>query len=91
MVSYWWTLKQIFTKIWNLNKLIFTKKNVLGNKEIESELTSQINDFIMKIDNSIKNFRFNVSIAYFYQVYKILKDYVDLEISNKILEENIIK
>ena len=58
---------------------------------LEDEFILNINSFVGKIDSSINNFRFNVSIAYFYQVYKILKDCVDLEISKKILEENIIK
>ena len=78
-------------KIWNLNYSIFTRKNIKGNKEKERKLISQINDFVIKIDESINSFRFNVSIAYFFQVFKILKEYVNLEISNEILKENIIK
>ena len=62
-----------------------------GDKVIENNITLEINEFVNKIDESIKNFRFNVSIAYFYQAYKILKDYKELKISNKVLGENLIK
>ena len=58
-----------------------------GDKVIENNITLEINEFVNKIDESIKNFRFNVSIAYFYQAYKILKDYKELKISNKVLEK----
>ena len=50
-----------------------------------------INNFIVKIDDSINNFRFNVSIANFYEVYNFFKNYIDAEISRKVLEESIVK
>ena len=77
-------------KIWNLNYLISCRKDVKTNEAIEKKLKAEINDLIIKIDESIKNFRFNVSIAYFYQIYKILKESVDTEINNKVLYECII-
>ena len=77
-------------KIWNLNYLISCRKDVKTNEAIEKKLIAEINDLILKIDESIKNFRFNVSIAYFYQIYKILKESVDTEINNKVLYESII-
>jgi leucyl-tRNA synthetase len=77
-------------KIWNLNYLISSRKDVKTNEAIEKKLIAEINDLIIKIDESIKNFRFNVSIAYFYQIYKILKESVDTEINNKVLYKNII-
>ena len=78
-------------RIWNLNFSISKRKDVKGDKVIENNITLEINEFVNKIDESIKNFRFNVSIAYFYQAYKILKDYKELKISNKVLGENLIK
>ena len=45
----------------------------------------------VKIDESISDFRFNVSIAYFYQVYKIFKEALNNPISNKVLSDSIIK
>ncbi len=78
-------------KIWNLNYLVTTKKENKVENKLEKKLVQEINDFVFKIDESIKNFRFNVTIANFYQVYKTLKDYLDLDISNKILCESMIK
>ena len=78
-------------KIWNLNHIISSRKNIRPNKNIEDKLNTEINNLVIKIDDTINNFRFNVSIAYFHQAYKVLKSYVDIEISNKVLSENVIK
>ena len=37
----------------------------------------KVNSYVNKIDKSINDFRFNVSIAYFYEVYKIFKDFLE--------------
>ena len=58
---------------------------------MKKKFLNEINNYIFKIDNSINEFRFNVSIAHFYEVYNILKDYIDKEIDNKLFTENIIK
>jgi leucyl-tRNA synthetase len=81
-------------KIWNLNCLISARKEKEAQKEEEKKFILGVNSFLNKIDNSIKNFRFNVSIALFYEVYKFLRDYLEKEISNKVLKEsamNLIK
>ncbi len=78
-------------RVWNLNFSISKRKDVIPDRKDEKKITLEINEFVNKIDDSIKNFRFNVSIAYFYQVYKIIKDYMELKISNNTLEENLIK
>ncbi len=78
-------------KIWNLNYIISNRHGESSNKEKENKLLSEINNFVFKIDESISSFKFNVSISYFYQVYKLLKDYTDSEISNKVLKENVIR
>ena len=41
--------------------------------------------------NQTKNFRFNVSIAHFYEVYKFLRKFCESKINNKILIENLVK
>ena len=78
-------------KIWNLNYLVFNRDVKSSNKEKENKLLSEINNFVFKINESISSFKFNVSISYFYQVYKILKECIESEISNKVLKENITK
>ncbi len=78
-------------RIWNLNFLISSRTQKKSDDKIEAKFISSINSFVNKIDNSINNFRFNVAIAQFYEVYKVIKDHVDTSISNKILSENLIK
>ncbi len=78
-------------RIWNLNFIISKSTNKSSNKPIEKKFTAEINDFVNKIDDAIKNFRFNVSIAYFYQVYKVFKDSLDYEINSQVLKDNLIK
>ena len=50
-------------KIWNLNYSISTRKDVKPDSNVEKENIYQINSFVNKIDESINNFRFNVSIG----------------------------
>ena len=78
-------------RIWNLNYSINNRKDVEADKELEKKLNMEINNYAYKLDNSIKNFRFNVSIALFYEVYSYLKDQLEKKISNKIFKDNIIK
>ena len=44
-----------------------------------------------KIDNSIKNFRFNVAIASFYEIYNFFRVNLADNLSNKIIKENLTK
>ena len=78
-------------KIWNLNFTISSRTDTKKNKSEEEKLVAEINGFVLKIDESINKFRFNVAIAYFYQVYKLLKNCIVGQISNKVLEDCIIK
>ena len=64
-------------RIWNLNYSINNRKDVEADKELEKKLNMEINNYAYKLDNSIKNFRFNVSIALFYEVYSYLKDQLE--------------
>ena len=78
-------------RIWDLNFTVSQRKEVRVDKDLEDKFISEINNFLYKIDSSIKNFRFNVSIAHFYEVYKILRKFCESQISNKILKENVVK
>ena len=72
-------------KIWNLNFLVNKRKVQSIDKNLTEKFNSELNIFINKIDSSIKNFRFNVSIAHFYELYKFFRGYSDTKIDNKIL------
>tara|TARA_Y100000591_G_scaffold332581_1_gene370508 strand:+ start:2108 stop:4621 length:2514 start_codon:yes stop_codon:yes gene_type:complete len=76
-------------KIWNLNFLISIRKEIKADKDMEKKFNLVIKSFVTKIDNSINNFRFNVAIAHFYEIYKIFREAVEKNISNKVLTENI--
>jgi len=79
-------------RIWNLNQTILKKEK---NKKIDKEKTrkfeNEINLFVYKIDNTIKNFQFNVAIAHFYEVYRYLSDSINFEIGKDVLINNITK
>ena len=78
-------------RIWNLNLSIINRKEMKVNKKMEKEFFSSINNFIIKIESSIKNFRFNVSIALFYEIFSFLRNSIEDELSNSTLRENITK
>ena len=78
-------------RIWNLNLSIINRKEIKIEKKVEEKFISEVNNFIIKIDNSINNFRFNVSIALFYEIFSFLKDSINKNVSNSILRESIIK
>ena len=78
-------------RIWNLNFSIRKREIKTFNKSVEKKFLNEINNYIFKIDNSINEFRFNVSIALFYEVYNVLKNYIDKEIDNKLFTESMIK
>ena len=76
-------------KIWNLNYQVSQRKEISPDKQVEMNFISKINNYIFKIDTSINNFRFNVSIAIFYEIYKFFKDSIETRISNKVLINNL--
>ena len=55
--------------------LFIEMKQSLIKKEVR--FNSEVNNYVNKIDNSIKNFRFNVAIASFYEIYNFFR--VNLE------------
>ena len=78
-------------KIWNLNFLVSTKNEKKINKVLEKKFSTDINIFVNKIDRAINDFRFNVAIAHFYEIYNYFKSNMNKDISNITLKENIIK
>ena len=58
----------------------------------ENKFKLQINNFVYKIDNAINSFRFNVAIANFYEVYKIIREGIESKkLSKKVITENMSK
>ena len=72
-------------KIWNLvNTLIVRKEKKIDKKE-EEKLKAIIDVLSNKIDNTIYTFKFNVTIAHFYEAYKIIQNFSVGNVSNKNL------
>ena len=78
-------------KIWNLNQLILNRKEDRFNNINEKKFEEKIDYYILKIDNAINNFQFNVAIAQFYEVYNFFNESLNLKINNNIATQNIIK
>ena len=78
-------------KIWNLNHHILNRKEMTIDNNLEDKFILEINNYVNKIDSSINDFRFNVSVALFYEIYRHLRDHLEKNISNKIMRTNIVK
>ena len=91
-----WTDKGVISankflqRIWNLNNILNLRKESKINKEIEQKFANEINNYVYKIDCAIEEFRFNVAVANFYEVYKLFKSHIEKEISNKIFKKCIV-
>ena len=78
-------------RIWNLNVEIMKRKEKKINQDVENKFNLEIQSLSSKINSSIEEFKFNVSIAHFYESYKLFNKYINLEISNKSLTNNITR
>ena len=78
-------------KIWNLNALILNRVEKKQNKIDVNNFNSEINILISKIDKTIDEFKFNVTIAHFYETYNLFNKSMHKNITNKCLIENITK
>ena len=78
-------------RIWDLSHTIKNKREIKGDVQSDNHFSHQINDYVYKIDQSINQFRFNVSIALFYETFNFFKSNVTKKISSKIFKESIIK
>ena len=78
-------------KIWNLNFQIILRKETLVDEELTSKFNLEIDSLASKIDKSINDFKLNVSIAHFYEIYKVFNKYINLKLSNESLINNITK
>jgi len=77
-------------KIWNLNFQINNRKDQKPNIPTVEKFNSEITRLISKIDKSINEFKFNVSIALFYETYKIFNNFLYKDIDNKTMKNHAI-
>tara|TARA_E500000178_G_C17030669_1_gene760405 strand:+ start:441 stop:2954 length:2514 start_codon:yes stop_codon:yes gene_type:complete len=78
-------------KIWSLNSQILSKKTNTGNQDKITKFNTLIESFVSKIDKSIEEFKFNVTVAHFYEVYRVFTKHINLELSKECLILNITK
>ena len=78
-------------KIWNLSLQVLNREDAKPKKAIEENLINKIEAIANKIDGSIDAFKFNVTIAQFYEAYNTLNQNLVFEISNKSLSNCTIK
>ena len=77
-------------KIWDLNFTIINSSNKSSDKELEKKFCDEINIYAIKIDSSINAFRFNVSIALFYELISFVKTNLKKQISSDVLKMNAV-
>tara|TARA_B100001564_G_scaffold105483_1_gene87285 strand:- start:3099 stop:5615 length:2517 start_codon:yes stop_codon:yes gene_type:complete len=78
-------------KIWNLNYSVKNRQDQDADSNLNNNFTNKVNNYVFKIDQSIKLFRFNVSIAIFYETYNFFKNHINKKVSNSVLKDNLIK
>ncbi len=78
-------------KIWNLNSQIVLRKNASPKRDVTNKFDLEIKSLINRIDISIKDFKFNVSIALFYETYKTFNFYINSAVDNQSLINNCTK
>ena len=78
-------------KIWNLSLQVLNREDAKPKKAVEENLINKIETIANKIDGSIDAFKFNVTIAQFYEAYNTLNQNLVFEISNKSLSNCTIK
>ena len=77
-------------KIWNLNLNIVNRKEIKSSKELEIKLEKEFNNYVFKITNLIENFQLNVVIANIYEVYRLINENINKDVSNNCLKKILI-
>jgi len=78
-------------KIWNLNNILIHRSEKKGDQTVINNFNSEIDNLINKIDKTIEEFRFNVTIAHFYETYNLFNKFLEKEITNDCFLKNITK
>jgi Leucyl-tRNA synthetase len=76
-------------KIWNLVNSIITRQESKIDKTEEIKFNDRIESLATKIDNTINTFKFNVTIAHFYEAFKIVQNSKNSNIGNKCLLNSV--
>ena len=77
-------------KVWSLCDALLNRKDKKSDINLEKKFNLEINVLVNKLDQSIKEFKFNVAIAHFFETYKILINTLEEKVSNKSFKENFV-
>ena len=78
-------------KLWTLHNIFIEKINANENKNENNNISKFTNNLINKITQNIENFRYNVIIANFYEMYNYLYKELKKPYAKIILVENYTK
>ena len=78
-------------RVWDINYSISNREETVSDRSQEENFITEINNYIFKITTLIENFKFNVCIANFYEIFRLIKEANKLNIKNIILKDSIIK
>jgi leucyl-tRNA synthetase len=78
-------------KVWNLNQEIINRKQVINSKIEDEQFDLEMDNFVNKMSKSIQNFRFNVCVALFHEIYNFIKKNLESKISNSSLKKKHYK
>ena len=78
-------------KLWNLSLVIVEHKAKNLNQPNKEKLLKEIESLSAKIDKSIEEFKFNVTIAHFYESYNLINRYLNLGVDKETLVYSVTK
>ena len=77
-------------RVWNLIYSVSKKNKETSDKVQEKEFVKKINTFMYKIDVSISQFKFNVSIALFYELFNYLIKNITSNVSQDVMKKSLV-
>ena len=75
-------------KLWLLHNKFLKKIDINEKGNFDEKITKYTNSLVLKITNNLENFRYNVIIANFYEMYNFFNKELDNPISKEILIDN---
>ena len=78
-------------KLWGLNEKILEEIDKNHEKDSDAEIEKFTNKFVKKITENLENFRYNVIIANFHELYSYLVKKINIKYSKETLIKNYTK
>ena len=78
-------------KLWSLNSKILLEINSNHKKDFDTEIDKFTNKFIKKVTENLENFRYNVIVANFHELYSFLVKQMNVQYTRETLIRNYNK